>query len=329
MRQVLTAVMRGLLVAAVMATATAQAQNFPSRDITFIVPFNPGGSTDPLGRAFAAQLEKALPGNINVENRAGGSATIGTNLVVRAKADGYTMGLGDSAALAYQPLVNSNLAYKSPDDYQPLVKLADVPALLLVRPDAPWKNFEEFLADAKNKPGKIRVAVSGVRSISDLVIQQLNRSADVKLATVPFTGGGGEVLLSVMGGRVEAGIGYGGNPIAQAQAGKLKVLAVFAKGTYPLAPEATSVPDAGYNATLPASYSVIAPKGMPEDLLNKLVAASQKAVQTSEFQAFAQKNGYIIDSKNPEATASELRALGEEFSGLIQWLDQAKAGAAK
>jgi tripartite-type tricarboxylate transporter receptor subunit TctC len=132
-----------------------------------------------------------------------------------------------------------------------------------------------------------------------------------------------------MGHRVEAGIGYGGTPIAQVKAGKLKVLAVFAKGQYPLAPEAASVPDAGYNATLPASYSVIAPKGIPKDVLDKMVSASQKAVQSPEFISFAKTNGYIPDPKGPEALSAELRALGKEFATLIQWLDQNKAAAAK
>lgn len=325
MRKTITKAVQGLFVALALCASTVHAEDYPSRDVTFIVPFNPGGSTDPLGRAFAAQIEKTLPGNVNVENRAGGAATIGTNLIVRAKPDGYTLGLGDSAALTYQPLINSGLAYKTPDDYQTVVKLADVPALLLVRPDAPWKNFDEFMADAKKQPGKLRVAVSGVRSISDLVVQQLNRAANVKLSTIPFTGGGGEVLLSVMGGRVEAGIGYGGTPIAQVKAGKLKVLAVFAKGKYPLAPEAASVPDAGYNATLPASYSVIAPKGIPKPVLDKMIAASQKAVQAPEFLAFAKSNGYVPDAKGPEALGTELRTLGKDMAELIQWLDQSKA----
>lgn len=329
MKHVATRVVRGLVAALVLSATAAQAQDYPSRDITFVVPFNPGGSTDPLGRVYAAQMAKSLPGNINVENRAGGSATIGTNLVVRANPDGYTLGIGDSAALTYQPLVNSGLAYKSTDDYQSVIKLADVPAMLLVRPDAPWKNFDEFMADARKNPGKLRVAVSGVRSISDLVIQQLNRAANVKIATIPFTGGGGEGLIAVMGGRVESAIGYGGSPIAQVKAGKLRVLAVFAKGKYGLAPDAASVPDAGFNATLQASYSVIAPKGMPKNVQDKLIAASQKAVQSAEFQAFAKNNGFVLDPKGPEATAAELRALSKEFTALIQWMDQNKAGAAK
>ncbi|HEY8371058.1 MAG TPA: tripartite tricarboxylate transporter substrate binding protein [Thermodesulfobacteriota bacterium] len=320
-----------IVVAALMLAwaGSAAAQDYPSRDITFIVPFNPGGSTDPLSRAFVAQLEKTLPGNINVENRPGGSATIGTNLVVQAKPDGYTIGLGDSAALTYQPLVNPGLPYKTPDDYQIITKLADVPGMLLVRADAPWRTFEEFMADVRQKPGKIRVGVSGVRSIADLVVQQLNRSAGVKIATVPFTGGGGEALLALLGGRIEGAVGYGGNSIAQVRAGKLRVLGVFAKGKYPLAPEATSIPDAGFDATLPASYTVIAPKGLPKDVLEKLTAASRKAMESPEFLAFAEKNGFVVDPKGPEEAVAELREFAREFASLTEWLDRIEAGAAR
>ncbi|WP_084731622.1 Bug family tripartite tricarboxylate transporter substrate binding protein [Microvirga vignae] len=326
MRHVARRIVQGLAAALVLTAApSAQAQDYPSRDITFIVPFNPGGSSDPLSRAFAAQLEKALSRNVNVENKPGGSATIGTNLVVRANPDGYTIGLGDSAALMYQPLVNKDLAYKTTDDYEIITKLADVPGMLVVRPDAPWNTFEEFLADVKKSPGKIRVGVSGVRSISDMVVQQFNRAADVKITTVPFTGGGGEALLAVMGGRIEGAVGYGGNTIAQIEAGKLKVLGVFAKGKYEPVPNAMSIPDAGYNATIPSGYSVIAPKGLPNDVREKLVAASQEAVRSPEFKEFTKKNGFVLDLKSPHEVSAELGELRNEFVGLIEWLDKKSA----
>jgi tripartite-type tricarboxylate transporter receptor subunit TctC len=326
MRLIGRRIVQGLAAALILSAAPLQAQEYPSRDITFIVPFNPGGSSDPLSRAYAAQLEKALSGsNVNVENKPGGSATIGTNLVVRANPDGYTIGLGDSAALMYQPLVNQNLEYKTTDDYEIITKLADVPGMLVVRPDAPWSSFEEFMADVKKNPGKMRVGVSGVRSISDMVVQQLNRAADVKITTVPFTGGGGEALLAVMGGRIEGAVGYGGNTVAQVNAGKLKVLGVFAKGKYEPIPTATSIPDAGYNATIPASYTVIAPKGLPKDVRDKLVEASQKAVQSPEFKEFTKKNGFVLDPKSPEEATVELRDLQMEFKGLIEWLDKQSA----
>ncbi len=312
---------------ALMGPNAAQAQQFPSRDMTFVVPFNPGGSSDPLSRAFAVQLEKKLGGNINVENRPGGSATIGTNLVVSAQPDGHTIGLGDSAALIYQPMVNQNLQYKSTDDYTVITKLADVPAILVVKPEAKWNTFDEFLADARANPGKLRVGVSGVRSIADLVTQQLNRAADVDIATVPFTGGGGEALLAVMGGRIEGAMGYGGNTIAQIKAGKLKALAVFTPGKYPPLPDVVSVPDAGFKANIPASYTIIAPKGLPQSVLDKLADASRAAIDTPEMKEFAANNGFVLDPKDPDAAKAELKEFSEELVGLIKWLDEKQAKA--
>jgi tripartite-type tricarboxylate transporter receptor subunit TctC len=121
---------------------TAVAQPYPNRDITFIVPYGPGGSTDPLSRYFSNALEKILKTNVNVENKPGGSASIGTSAMVRAKPDGYTIGLGTNASLAFQPLINKGLIYKSSDDYAPIAKLVDLPTLIIVRNDAPWKTFD-------------------------------------------------------------------------------------------------------------------------------------------------------------------------------------------
>ena len=320
---------RGLMVvvtlmAAVLlsVTATVCAQDYPNRDITFIVPYNPGGGTDPLVRQFATQLEKALPGNVNVENKPGGSGTIGAGVVVRAKPDGYTIGLGGNSILAYQPLVNTGLAYKTPDDYQPIVKLVDMPLILVVRADAPWKTFEEFMADVKKNPGKIRASNAGVGTNNDLVTRQLNKVARVKIVSVPFSGGGGEALVALLGGRVEAGINTGPTVAGHVQAGKVRVLAVFKKGKFEFFPDATPVFDAGYDATLSATYYVIAPKGLPKDVQDKLVAASLRVVRSEEFHKFAKANGCVADAKGPEALKEELVQQIKVFSDLIKFIDQ-------
>jgi tripartite-type tricarboxylate transporter receptor subunit TctC len=315
-------ILSGLVAAIVLsATASVNAQNYPSRDITFIVPYGPGGSTDPISRQFAGQLEKLLNGNINVENKPGGTATIGTGIVVRAKPDGYTIGLGSNGSLTYQPQINSGLAYKTPDDYQPIVKLVDQPAILFVRADAPWKNFEEFMADAKKNPGKLRVSTSGSGSTNDLVVKQLNKVAGVKIPTVPFTGGGGEATVALLGGRVEGSVGYGASALGFVQSGKVRVLAVFKKGKYDLFPDATPVGDQ-YDATLPAAYYALAPKGLPKDILEKLVFASQKVVRSEEYIKFAKANGYVVDPKGPEEVRAELVQYGKTFGELITFINQ-------
>jgi tripartite-type tricarboxylate transporter receptor subunit TctC len=301
-----TQTLKNLVATAMLVSAAgAQAQNYPSRDITFIVPYGTGGSTDPISRKFSEELSKILGATINVQNKPGGSATIGVGSIVRAEPDGYTIGLGTNSSLLYQPLINKGLPYKTPEDYQPIVKLVDLPAILVVRADAPWKNFDEFMADVKMNPGKIRASNSGNGTTDDLVLKQLNKVAGVKIAPVPFSGGGGEAMIALLGGRVEASVSRAINASSFVKAGKLRVLAVFKKGAYDVFPEATPIGDT-YDATLPALYVVIAPKGLPKSVMDKLVAGSMKAVQTESFLKFARDNGYVAEASGPEALKAEL-----------------------
>jgi len=283
----------------------AGATDYPTRDITFIVPYVTGGSADPISRMFVTQLEKTLKAGINVVNKPGGTSTIGCGFVVRANPDGYTIGMGSNSALSHQPLVNTGLAYKTPDDYQSIVKLGDMPAILAVRADAPWKTFEEFMADVRKKPGEIRAGNSGVGSIPDLIIRQLNKAAGVKIRPMPFSGGGGEAVIALLGGRIEAFNCYSASVVSFVKAGKVRVLGVYKKGKFDLFPEATPIGDS-YDATLTAMFSVIAPKGMPKDVLDKLVNASMQAVKTPEFIAFTKSNGYVPEAKGPDGVKKEL-----------------------
>ena len=303
-------------------TPLSWAQTYPSRAITFIVPYGPAGSTDPVSRQFAAQLEKVLGVEVNVENKPGGSGTIGFGIIARAKPDGYTIGLGTNSILAYQPLVNTSLSFKTPDSYQPIAKLGEMPVVLVVRADAPWKNFDEFLAHVKANPNKVRASVSGLRTVPDLVAQEFNRNSGVKLRTIPFTGGSGEALLALLGNRVEATLFTGAVGIpGQVQAGKVRVLAVFKKGVYDPVPEAASTIDLGYNTTLSAQFYVVAPKGLPKDIFEKLTAASMQVVNSHEFATFA-KEGYALDPKSSAEISAEIVRDTKTFADLLKLLDQ-------
>jgi tripartite-type tricarboxylate transporter receptor subunit TctC len=303
--------------AALTIGASAQAQDYPNQDMTFIVPFNPGGGTDPISRQYAAQLEKLFGVNINVINKPGGSGSIGIGQILASPADGYTIGIATNSALAYQPLINESLSWRSPDDYTPLVKLDDLPAILVVRSDAPWKNLKEFIDDAKANPGKIRLSNSGVGTLPDLIVAQLNKSAGVQITTVPFTGGSGEAMVALLGKRVEGYIGYGAAAVGQLQAGEVKVLAHFQKGKLEYFPEAESVIDAGYNVTLSTGNYVIAPKGLPPEVKDKLAKASQEVVRSPEFLEFLKKQGFVLDPKGPDETAAELVEYNKAFAEVL------------
>jgi tripartite-type tricarboxylate transporter receptor subunit TctC len=178
------------------------------------------------------------------------------------------------------------------------------------------------MAHVRANPRRVRASVSGLRTMPDLTAQQLNRKAGVQITTVPFTGGGGEALLALLGGRVEANVGYGASVRGQAEAGRVRVLAVFQRGKYELFPEATPSVDAGYDVTLPAAYYVIAPKDLPPAAQERLMAASREAVGKEEFVAFARANGYTLDPKMGDAMKAELVEYQQTFRDLLAFLNQ-------
>jgi tripartite-type tricarboxylate transporter receptor subunit TctC len=224
--------------------------------------------------------------------------------------------------LAYQPLVNKTLTWKSPEDYQSIVSLVDLPAIITVKADSPYKTFEDLLNAARKNPGKVRVAVSGYRTAPDLVIQELNKVAKIRLATVPFTGGGAEALVALLGGRVEAVSGYAPTVRAHVAAGTVRVLASFSKEKYAIFPDAESVVQAGYNVTLPADYSIVGPKGMPKDVLDKLLTASLKVANSKEFAEFANKMGLVLDVRDSKGMDQEMIDYKKTFSDLIEFMNK-------
>lgn len=300
--------------------AAGEELDYPTRDIAYIVPYGTGGSTDPIGRQYSALMEEQLDATIIVENREGGSATIGTSAVVNAEPDGHMMGLSSNSALANQPITSTDLPYDTPEDYQPIIKLADLPAVVTVAADAPWQSIEEFMQHAKDNPGEIRVSVSGARTAPDLSVQELNRVADVDITTVPFSGGGGEALAALLGGQVEANAGYAPSVRGQVESGDLRVLGVFYDGTYDVFPDAETFPGAGYDVTLPAAYYTIAPAGLPEGVLARLVEASEEALASEEFAAFAEQNGYILDPITTDEVAAEINEYRTTYEALLEYL---------
>jgi len=313
-----------LAAAAAFPTGAHAAEEWPTRDITFYVPYAPGGSTDPISRKYAELLEKQLKVKVIVENKPGASATIGTGAVIRAAPDGYTIGLGSTSSLAYQPLEMKGLTWKSANDYQSIAKLSDLPAILAVPADSRWKTFDDFVAEAKANPRKLKVSVSGLRSSNDINVQQLNKLSGLRIVTVPFTGGGGEATLAALGGRVDGTVGYAPGMKGQIDAGKLRVLAVFQQGKYDLLPDAKPIGETPWKDTFPVGYYVIAPNGLPKPVLDKLMAASKAIVASDDFKTFLKTNGYTWDPKFGDDMKQELDDYDGKFRAIIKFLDEDK-----
>jgi len=319
MKRFAASIVTGIMVAVLVSLSPPGfAAEYPDRDIRFIVPYGPGGGSDPISRQFAKQLATILKTNVNVENKPGGAATIGIGMIVKSKPDGYTIGHGTNNGLTYQPFINPDIGYKTPDDYQPIVKQADVPIVLAVRADAPWKTFQDFMADVKKNPDKIRVSTSGMRAQPDMNLQLLNMVAGTKIVSVPFTGGGGEALIALLGGRVDASATVAVGAQGHVKAGTARVLAVFSKTRYAPYPNAMTAIEA-----MPTLYCVIGPKGMPKNVTDKLFPASMQVIRSEEYRAFADKLGYAVDTgTSPEALKAELVKNTQQYESLIKFLDK-------
>jgi tripartite-type tricarboxylate transporter receptor subunit TctC len=216
------------------------------------------------------------------------------------------------------------LAWKDTDGYTSVVKLVDLPAILGVAADSRFKTFDDFLDEAKKNPGKLKVAVSGLRTAPDLTMQHFNKLSGLRIVTVPFTGGGGEALLATLGGRVDGVVSYGPTMKGQADAGKLRVIATFNEGKYYLFPDAKPTSETPWKSYMRTAYYVIAPKGVPQPILDKLNAASKRVVESESFKAFATANGYTIDIKFGDAMKKELMDYEKQYKEVNEFLESTK-----
>ncbi len=290
----------------------------PNRPITYIIPYGTGGSTDPIGRQFAAQLSEILGVDVNVENREGAAATIGTTGIVTAQPDCYTLGLSNHTALANQPALNQDLPFQTTDDYTPLIKLGDIPVVLAVNADTEWEDLDSFLAAAEANPNGIGYATSGAGGTPDTNAKLMEIRSGIELNRVPFSGGGGEALTAAVSGEIESIGTFYPSMKGFVESGDLRPLGVFYDEEYPLLPDLPLIADTIEGASMPAAYYTIAPADLDEECRDTLVEASAEIVNSEEFTAFAEENGYVLDPIQLDDLAKEIddyRPIFEEIEG--------------
>ncbi|HWI79479.1 MAG TPA: tripartite tricarboxylate transporter substrate-binding protein, partial [Ramlibacter sp.] len=185
-----------LALLALLVAATASAA-YPDKPITLIVPWAPGGSTDILARAIAEQLTKSMGQPVVVENKAGASGNIGSNIVAKAKPDGYTLLIGSMSTHAMNPALIPDMPFKGADDFTPIALVANVINTMVINPSVPAKNLQEFIAYAKANPGKLAYASAGAGSTNHLSAEMFNKAAGIKMLHVPYKGGAPAVLDTV------------------------------------------------------------------------------------------------------------------------------------
>ena len=287
----------------VFAMPMAQAQNYPIKPVRIISPYSPGGLGDLVPRAIATALSESMGQQILVDNRPGASQAIGMQLAAKSPADGYTMVYGSVTSLAINPAVTKDLPYDPIKDFAPVSLCVTTPLFLVVHPSVPAKNVKELIALAKRQPGKLTFASGGAGSSNHLAGELLKLLGGVDLLHVPYKGAG-PAMVDVMAGHVDMMLGAAG--LAEARAGRVKVLGVTSAKRSPQAPELPTLAEAGvkgYEATI--WFGLLAPAGTPLTIVSRLSQEVGKALQLKTMRD--RFNTVDLTPTTPEGFAEHIR----------------------
>jgi tripartite-type tricarboxylate transporter receptor subunit TctC len=272
------------------AAATARAEDWPSRLIKAIIPFGAGSATDVVPRLLFDRLAAELGQSIVVENRAGAGGTLGTAMVVKAEPDGYTI-LADSSALTIAPAIFPNLTFDASRDLASVLMIGSSANVMIVPPSRPWKTVQDFIAEAKAKPGSISFGSVGVGSAVHISAEKFRLAAGIEATHVPYRGGS-EVIADILGGRVD----FYFCPLALAlpliHAGQVRALLVSTPERAADLPDVPTPREAGLkNAESEIWFGVFVPARTPRGVIEKLHAAGIKVLNDPAMQDSLKKLG--------------------------------------
>ena len=270
--------------------ATVLAQTYPSKPITMIVPFPPGGVADIVGRPLAAQMEKTLKQPVVVTNRTGAGGAVGMAAAAKSAPDGYTilMALSSISIFPVSDRIQGRAPAYEMKDFAPIALVTADPTVLIVSADSPWSNLKEFVASAKAYPGQINYSSSGVYGTLHVAMEIFANAAGIKLFHVPYQGGG-PALTALLGGQVHALASGPGPAAAQMKAGKVRALASWSSERLPMLPDIPTFKELGYDAEFYIWSGVFAPAATPTPALDRLRAAVREAANSPEFKAQMEK----------------------------------------
>jgi tripartite-type tricarboxylate transporter receptor subunit TctC len=291
--------------------AYAQAETYPTRAITMIVPFAAGGPTDVIARIVTGHMAQTLGQSIIIENVVGAGGTTATARAARAANDGYTLITGHMGTHAASVPLYPSLAYHPEKDFEPVGLLAGTPILILARKDFPPKDLKEFVTYVKANVEKVNAAHAGVGSVSHVSCQLLNSILDIKPTGVPFNGTG-PAMNALVGGQVDYMCDQIVNAVPQVNAGTIKAYAVATPERNPSLPNVPTTTEAGLPAFQAQAWNAIfAPKGTPAPIVAKLNAAAAKALDDEGVRKRLLELGSVIPpapERTPEALAKLVKS---------------------
>lgn len=296
-----------------------QAQTaWPDKPVRFVVPYTPGGGTDAVTRHLAERLTQDNKWAFLVDNKPGGGGNIGLDLVAKARADGYTIGMGQTSNLAINPAAMAKMPFDPVRDLIPVALVAEVPTVMVVRADAPWKNLADAIGAAKAKPGDLRQALAGTGTVGHLAGEMLARKAGFKVLNVPYKGAA-PAITDLLGGQTDYMFATPQAVIGMIKGGKLRALAVTSSRRLAILPEVPTVVESGYKDFEAVDWkAVVAPAGTPPEVLRRLNAAIEKALTSPAMAGQLAAEGSTPMGGSLDKAQAYVRAEQAEWGTLVR-----------
>ena len=297
----------------VMTTATAAAQSYPTRPVSLMVPAPAGGPTDIVGRVIGHMLAEQIGQQVVIQNRDGAGNTIGTAVVAKSKPDGYALVVGSPSALSISPNLYKKMPYDAAKDFTPIGMIARTATVLVVHPSLPVRSVKESIALAKSRPGEINFASGGNGTLSHLTMELFRLTTDIKVLHVPYKGSG-PATTDLLAGEMQMMFHILPLSVPHVRANKLRALAATSLERSALLPEVPTMEQAGLKGfEVTTWYGLFGPAGMPKDIVQKLNAALQSAVNLPVNAKRLQDQGLDPAVSTPEALGNTV------VSELAKW----------
>ncbi|PIM53254.1 LacI family transcriptional regulator [Roseateles chitinivorans] len=308
----------GVLASAMPAVALAAEAAYPAQPIKLIVPFPPGGGTDIVSRLILDKVREDTGWTFVADNKAGAGGNIGLDAVAKSKADGYTLGMGQTANLAINPTLYPRMPYDAAKAFTPVALVAGQPVVLVVTAASPYKTLSELVAAARAKPGTLTMASAGNGTVGHLTGELFSRQAGIRVTHIPYKGAG-PAATDLLGGQVDYYFATPQTVVSFLKAGRLRALAVSSATRLPVLPDVPTVAESGYKGFDTSDWKmIVAPAGTPAAVINRMNAQVQKALSKAAMIGQLQSEGSVPMAGTPQQAAQFLAREQQRWGEVVR-----------